>query len=286
MSTAAILRVKDEADVIEATVRHLLAQVDAAIVADNASTDGTLEILEGFIGDEGDSRVSLIRDPEVGYYQSRAMTALAAHARERGFAWVVPCDADEVWYANGTRIGDWLSELPADVAIVTAELYDHVATADDPPAQELYPAMMTPEGPAGAVGCVRFLDPFKRIGWRRREPAKLQKVACRLLPGLVIQQGNHSASYPGEHVGIAGGLVVRHFPYRSVPQFVHKVRVGAAAYAATDLPPFIGAHWRQYGELLASGGEAAIEEIFRTWFWSTDPASDPSLIYDPAPVSR
>ena len=45
-------------------------------------------------------------------------------------------------------------------------------------------------------------------------------------------------------------------------QFVSKVRNGAAAYAATDLPPEAGAHWRQYGDPEAQG-EAGIAGDFQ-----------------------
>ena len=78
---------------------------------------------------------------------------------------------------------------------------------------------------------------------------------------------------------------------RSVEQFVSKVRNGAAAYAATDLPPAVGAHWRQYGQILDTQGEAGIEEIFKTWFYREDPTEglvihgeqQQALALDPCP---
>lgn len=259
MSVASIMIVKDEADIIETTVRHLVTQVDELFIDDNGSTDGTREILIGLC-DEG-LPIRFAQDTEVGYYQSRKMTALARSAGEYGHEWVVPCDADEIWYVTGEyNVATMLSVLGAEIAEAT--LYDHVATAadrDEP-------------------------DPVKRIGWRRRDPGGLPKVACRIKPGLVIEQGNHSARYPGAVSTVKNMLVIRHFPYRSVEQMVSKVRNGAAAYRATDLHPAYGAHWRDYGDLLDAGGESAIGDVFRTWFWSADPASDETLIFDPAPV--
>lgn len=41
----AVMLVKDESDIIETTIRHLLWHVDEVIVADNMSTDGTYDIL-------------------------------------------------------------------------------------------------------------------------------------------------------------------------------------------------------------------------------------------------
>ena len=241
--------VKDEADIIEQTVTRMLAQVDRVLILDNGSTDGTFEILEQL-------DVTLGRDAEPGYYQSRKMTALAARAAGMGAGWVVNFDADECWYSPFGRIADVLRESSAQVA--TAALYDHVATCLDP------------EG-----------APVDRIGWRRREPAELPKVACRAVVPATILQGNHGADYPARVED--GLLVVRHYPYRSVDQFVSKVRNGAAAYAATDLPEHEGQHWRDYGRLLDNGGPDAIAEVFRTWFWTADPAADPTLIFDPCP---
>jgi glycosyltransferase involved in cell wall biosynthesis len=254
MTVVGVCRCKDEADIIGATVAHMLTQVDQVIVEDNGSTDGTLDILAGL-------DVVVLHDPTVGYWQSAAMSRLAALAgRTYDADWVIPFDSDEVWYSPHGHIADVLADFPDD-AIATADLYDHVATGLDPAEP----------------------DPAKRIGWRRREAAPLPKVAVRPNLPVTIAQGNHSATFPDVR-SVDGLLVVRHFPYRSVDQFVSKVRNGAAAYAATDLPEDAGAHWRRYGRLLDSGGPDALAEVFRAWFWSADPVSDPTLIYDPSPI--
>ena len=49
------------------------------------------------------------------------------------------------------------------------------------------------------------------------------------------------------------------------------------------LPDNIGAHWRQYGDILEASGEDAVAGIFWEWFYSEDPKSDATLIYDPCP---
>lgn len=254
--TAGITMVRDEADVIEGTIRAMARELDLLVVADNLSTDGTAEILRSLEADL--PQLVVEQDAEVGYYQARKMTRLADVARSLGAEWVVPFDADERWYSPFGRIGDVLARIDPDVSIVSAELYDHVATAEDP------------DGP-----------PFQRMGWRRREPAALPKVAARTRPSVRIHQGNHGADYGGT---VDGLLVVRHYPYRSAAQFVRKARNGAEAYAATDLPESAGQHWRDYGRILEAEGPEALEGVFRQWFWVAAPRQDPALIWDPAPV--
>lgn len=241
----AVSVVKDEVDIIERTVGHMLSQVDAVLIADNGSTDGTRDILESL-------PVLLRDDPEVGYYQSRKMTALAHEARAKGADWVIPFDADEVWTSYEGRIADALSALPEDALICEATVLDHVAT-----------------------GGADVLSP-----WRRPEQLPLRKVAVRAHPRLVIHQGNHGAVFKGiDHpLRATGMLEVRHFPYRSAKQMISKARNGAAAYAATDLDESVGKHWRDYGKLT----DAEIHEVFAKYFWSVDPEAD-GLVYDPAP---
>lgn len=249
-----IAMVRDEADIIGPVVAHMLEQVDHVIVADNGSTDGTRNILQSF-------DVEIVDDPERGYFQSRKMTALAQLAAEACADWVVPFDADEWWYSPFGRIGDVLTELAPQWLVASAALYDHRATGADPDDD----------------------NPISRMGWRTKEPAPLPKVACRTRDDLVIEQGNHGASYTGGATAFPGLLVVRHFAYRSAAQFIRKARNGAAAYAATDLPVEVGAHWRGYGAIADAYGEDALGDVFREWFWTRFPQLDDRLMFDPAP---
>ncbi len=257
-----IAMVRDEADIIEATLDHMHGQVDGLLIADNGSTDGTRgAVIQRCAGWRD--------DPELGYFQSRKMTALAREAAGMGATWVVPFDADELWLSrDGRPIRDVLNELPEHVLIAQADLWDHVATAEDPDDE----------------------NPVRRLGWRRPYPAPLPKVAVRPLPGLTIAQGNHSASYarhdlPGTVTNL---LTIRHYPYRSEAQTLRKIRNGAAAYAATDLPSEQGAHWRQWGAF----SDEQIGDLFRKWHWRERPAEplcidgeqQSPLVYDPAPM--
>lgn len=257
VTVIAIAMVKDEADIIASTVLQMLGHVDEIIVADNRSTDGTREILEAL-------PVTVIDDPELAYYQSRKMSALAEVALDKGAHWVVPFDADEYWTSGWGPIKSVLHSHDAEHGVVTAELFDHVATGmdeDDP-------------------------DPVRRLKWRRPYALPLPKVACRTAPGLVIAQGNHSAHHPiPAAVTESPAFTVHHFPYRSVAQVIRKVRNGAAAYAASTLPADMGAHWRQWGAF----SDEQIEQLYLKWYWRKNPKRpldidgecQPALIFNP-----
>ena len=72
LCTLAISMIKNEADIIEASIRHNLAYVDLMVVIDNASTDGTREILEA-MRQEG-LPLLIMDDPVFGHFQSEKVT--------------------------------------------------------------------------------------------------------------------------------------------------------------------------------------------------------------------
>lgn len=257
MSTALITMVKDEADVIGPFIRHSAWHTDHLYIADHGSTDGTRELIL-----EEDAPVTVTDITEPGYWQSKYMTELAMMALADGHDWVICADADEVWYvgADAERpIREFLAGQAPDVQIVTAEMYHHIPTRIDP---------------------AKNGNPFRRIGWRKREHGTLPKVACRLHPSLVIHPGNHGASYEGVALSV-GGLVIRHFSWRTREQYLRKIRNGVEAYKQTDLPKGTGEHWRMW----EGKSDEAIIGQFDTWFYSHRPKQDLSLIYDPAPVA-
>lgn len=262
---------RDELDIVATTVPHMLTQVDRLIVADNLSSDGTGDYLDLLAEQVGPERLIVVSDPEPAYYQAEKMTKLARQAIEMGATWVVPFDADEWWYSPfHPRVADALEAMPSRVTGATADIYDHVATALDDTTQ----------------------PPELRYGWRRVEKLPLHKMAGRAHPSLVVTQGNHHVRFDDGATSaraIEHRLVIRHFPYRSVGQFIQKVRNGAAAYAAAEgLALDAGAHWRKWGQYT----DEELVAVFTDWYWRDNPrdrhvASNgdvlPPLIFDPAP---
>lgn len=269
-SVWAVTMVRDEADVLLHTLRHMASEgVDGIIIADNLSTDATPAIIQQFhdecmpAGDPlewGPPWVSMLEDHDPAYYQSRKMTNLAQLAHDLYEAdWIIPFDADELWCARSQPLADLLRGLPAYIDRVDATLFNHFPTSSD----------------------VDDANPLTRIVQRDPQRAPLPKVALRWKPDMVIHQGNHGAD--GWHATQKTTMKVHHFPWRSFEQFLRKVRNGAAAYAATDLPEDMGSHWRGYGRVLEEGGEQALhDEVWCRWFF------DPNmrLRHDPAPYRK
>lgn len=213
MTVIAVTMVRDEADVIEATLRHTATQVDRIIVADNLSTDGTAEILAR-LADE--LPLTVVADDEPGYFQADKMTRLALDAMNMGADWVLPFDADEFWTGrDGRTVRAELEAIDHEIDTVYAAGYDHIG-----------------EG----------LSSF-----RRPDPQPLPKVAFRPGPDRRLAMGNHDVT--GGNGRACEALAFRHFQYRSLGQMARKVRQGAAAYAVTDLAETYGAHWRQAATL-------------------------------------
>jgi hypothetical protein len=250
---------KDESDIIETTIRHLLWHVDEVIVADNMSADATPDILMALIEEFGE-RLQVHGDLEVGYYQDRKTTGLAMEALARGHRWVVPVDADEIWQHNDprVRIKDHLGGCGPDVGIFRVPVFNHLCTTSDDTYQE---------------------NPVKRIRWRQRTFGMF-KVICRLRPDLYIEMGNHGAQTNGKTLTVDGPFNVRHFSWRSEQQFLRKIKNGRLAYAVTSLPATYGVGWRCYD----GDSDEQIVASFHNAFEIHQPHDDTTLIEDPAPL--
>lgn len=209
-----IAMVKNEADIIERTIRHLFDQgVERILVADNGSTDGTYELLLTL---SETLPVYVIQDREVAYYQSEKMTWLADRVTEAGAEWIIPFDADEFWYGVSAPLAEVLRSQKGRTVELT-KLYNIFPSID---------------------GTSFNIDP---------KPYWDLKVCFTAWEGSVITMGNHEVITPG--VQKLDEVVIIHYPWRSIEQFTRKMRQGAKALEATDLPEHMGYHWRKNADI-------------------------------------
>jgi hypothetical protein len=244
-SVWAVTMVRNEEDIIEYTVRHLLRQgVDRVVVADHGSTDSTPEILDRLAAE--DPRVVVVRDRTTRYYQHLQMTRLALAACAAGAEWIVPFDGDEAWYvADGRPLAEFLRSCPQDVASATLEFYCPITDVDSP-------------------------NPYVRFQHRLAR-SRTTKVLFRAHPLARLRIGNHDVDRPGPR---GAGLRLAHVPYRSMPQMMAKVRQGAAVLELTfGAGAALGMHWQKLGALTDDELAAHFAEFL----------TRPDLIHDPVP---
>ena len=227
MTAVFTMMVRDEADVIAATLEHHLAQgIDTIIVTDNGSVDGTREVLREY---EAVAPVIVFDDPEHRKQQGEVVTRMARLAHDRfGADWVVNGDADEFL-------------VPLDSKLTLREVFER----------------MPVELGAFTAPVVNLAGPMARrgSGIRRlvhrdvRSQAQLRSVGLLSHPtpnaihvgsaDVDVSQGNHFTSIEqrGE-VPPELALEVLHLPWRSVAQLARKTEnMGRGYEASPDLRP-------------------------------------------------
>ena len=243
----AVSVVRDEADVIAYTVEHLLAEgVDRVLVADNGSVDGTGDLLRRL---GRDLPVTVVDDGLAAHHQGVKVTRLARAAARAGAGWVIPFDADELWYSpDGRTLADALRSATCDIAVT--DMWNHLPDAASDVADEP--------------------NPYLRMPQRTSEPLGVVKVAFRAHPWARVVPGNHNVRRPGARARLLG---IRQVPFRSAEQIERKHRNGLEALEAGGIAADVGTHWRELGVLPSD------EMVARVY----DDASATETTLDPAP---
>lgn len=130
MKLVAVSIIKNEADILEAFVRHTHAWVDHHLIFDHDSTDGTREIL-GALAREGLPLVLFTDDALGNLQQARSNELTRIAAREFGADWVLPLDADEFLVAPSRAALEVALGTPASGQPVTLPLGNYYPTELD-----------------------------------------------------------------------------------------------------------------------------------------------------------
>ncbi len=252
-----ISMIKNEVDIIEPFIRHNKRFVNHMILLDNDSIDDTRNIIKKIAQEiEGISFTDIMG---AKYTQSAWMTTFLLRVQTSFFAdFVIFLDADE--FIAATDRDAFLAALDAipRKGCGLIRWRNHVLHPTD---------TNTGHG-----------DPPRSLPWRRKkEHAPRAKVVLRLdrlVPdGLVVAQGNHSATTPGtgvlpEHE--LAGIYLKHFPVRGTDQVIAKAVVGWAAYMAKDpkaREKGDGYHWREMFDGISSHGSLTFEQVCNLSVW-------------------
>jgi hypothetical protein len=230
--------VRDEADVLDANLRHHLdLGVDFIVATDNLSVDGTPDILRTY---ERDGVLASIEEPSDDYSQHRWVTRMAQEAAtQHGGDWIINNDADEFWWPRSGDLRSTLEAVPPEVGIVVAQRRDFVIRPDD-------------DRPFWDRMTHRWAVP------RHHDGGQLPPKVChRADPAIRVLQGNHEvdSAVLGSELD-DGRIEILHFPMRSYAQFANKIALGGAALRRnTELPVEVVHRWRElFAEMERAGG--------------------------------
>lgn len=221
MTAVLTMMVRDEADIIAATIEHHLAQgIDHILVTDNASIDGTREILAEYAAA---APVTVFDEAEHRKQQGAVVTRMARLAHDRfGADWVVNGDADEF-------------VVPLDPARTLRDVLEAM-----PQSLGAFPVPVT-----NLVGrMARQGSGLRRLVHRdHRTEAQLATAGLIAHPtqntihvgssDVEVAQGNHRTSIePVGEVPAELAIEVLHLPWRSIAQLRRKTENMGRGYEA------------------------------------------------------
>src|SRR5258706_5473967 len=275
-----VAMVRNEADVIEAFVRHNLGVLDGLAIADHGSLDGTSEVLAKLQAEGLPLRV--VRAAEAAFFQSRHMTDLARGALLGESAdFVFALDADEFLKIRSRAI------LERALAVVPPNM--HVLA---------HWRTYVPDDFESARGTFGPGHLWRRLAVERHSMHKV--VVSRALlqqPKAFITDGNHlvsepEAAKPPQHARLTSDIVAyAHCPVRDREQLSSKVVIGYLADLAAQVPGREFAHhWAGLYEAVRGGEKfspARLREIACNYTLPSAkwrPVEEIELVEDPVPL--
>lgn len=208
--------VRNEADIVEAFVRHNLSILDGLLVIDHGSADSTLDILAALCRER--MPLVVMKNDAVGYMQQAVMTQAVRHVFAHMRAnFVFPLDADEFLRAESrAELERALSVLPPD-AHGLLPWVTYVPDLRRPVGDVLAALRSARRASGGSQGLLKAV------------------VARRFLKAMdeVLSSGNHRVEgHPDakgarvrKHALLGDRVAVAHVPIRSVEQFIAKVAI-------------------------------------------------------------
>ena len=240
--------VRNEEDVIEASIRHNLRSLDALTVVDHGSDDATPAILEALVR-EG-LPVTVRRDDSIEFRQAALTTTWVRALLADGADVVIPVDADEF------------------VCMPSRAAFERIVASADPTLPIIMPWLTYLPSLDDTGDMVARLARARRLAVERHG---LYKVLVRRflldIPDAEIGAGNHVV-HRGGHTELPHGelpasiVALAHVPIRSVGQFTAKVAVGALASKLAGLDdPSLNYHWKEEFDQLVAGNPFTAERL-------------------------
>ena len=244
MKIFGITMVRNEADVLRLSLLHHLGLgLDRILVVDNASTDGTAELLERLSRE--DSRIQWRSDRGL-FLQGAVFTALAREAFWQRADWVVPFDADEFWWVRNGDLRKTLAETSA--AALSFPAVNFVQRRQQLVATEAGLLTMTRRAP-WTVETSQALLEAKHIAYV--EARCVAKWLFRPNVNVEVGAGNHALSAVTQ-AEEGHGIVCLHAPLRSKACLERKADKGERELE-NGSPPAQSWHLKRWARLRGAG---------------------------------
>jgi glycosyltransferase involved in cell wall biosynthesis len=260
MKIAAILGVKDEAEILEASIAHLRSiGVEKIIAHDAGSSDGSERILARHAGPDFLVVEHSDVDPDAAAW-NRLHERLA---RESGADWVLFQDADEFWMPATGDLRDCLASSSAD--ILTVPRYNVALGPDGPYISGAQTPSRSAELQLICKAPERFraqLEENSGIPWIRGVPVP-KVIARRGVVGKIGDAGHEVTPPDGVEAvrAVPADLFIAHLPFTTLSRFalklanVRKVFEVHSDYFGDNL----AWHWRRW---LAMDNDSAVAAEF------------------------
>ena len=224
MKIVGVAMVRNEADIVEAFVRHNLTLLDGLVIVDHGSADETPRILAALAA-EG-LPISVLANAAPGYAQVEVTTLAVRHAFARSDAdFVVPLDADEfVKTPSRSTMERALAAIPPRRhGLMTWHTY--VPDFDTP-----YRDIVASARSARRLAAERHNH--GKVVVARHFTATARALVAGGNHGVVPWHGARTEDLEPHHVLAPGDVAVAHLPIRNAPQFVLKTVIKRLARIA------------------------------------------------------
>ncbi len=232
--------VKDEVDVIEHNLLfHKNQEVDAFIVTDNNSTDGTREILRKY-KDKG-WILDLIDEPSDDYQQKEWVHRMIMKAKDYTPDWIINSDADEFWVSRTGNLKDEIRNFDGNKVYVPSWCMRDRGEADFFENNEQIVRLFS-----------RYYRYFLILSGKLCRYSQLTfgipKVMHRMEDYQMIHMGNHWVSMNQlAHERNANQVYINHYNVRGAKQFKQKMILGAEACERNlKLGKNAAQHWKYF----------------------------------------
>lgn len=203
MRIVGVSRILDEADIVEAFIRHHASLLDLHILLDNGSSDGTVDILRALHAEGIELQVYQNASPV--FSEALHNTGLYRLALQEGADWVPFLDADELLCIRGPQsLAETLDLAPPSIACLRVDAFR-------------YRPGSAPEHPLDGLGRREPESHMSKIIARRLDPARIN-----------IYAGNHGAFVDGVWDGglSQDRLFLAHVQQRSPLQTARRTILG------------------------------------------------------------